>query len=682
MGVAILSREELQAWLEDKPRTWSQAIALRSALRVLPAAIDNENFQSRRVDPEFAMVLFRTVSVMSGYARAPRDLRAVPGHVSARRSRAIRALRAVRASHASIVAAFVSPDYFSDADFRVGYDAATAAAAAASANAPDRNADAAFIVASAVDASAYAAAAASDTSIWAALSGDCSRLQDGTTPAALIARPLWLERPEWFSRAWGRAAQWLSRSEHGFAIWSEWYFGRLEGLPQAFDRFNASADTAFDRWIIEQDDHWWKRDPANVNADIAAKVEELRHEEGRHPDDLFGKAAKDFFISYSTANEAAAREVAGILDDLGRTYIVQFRDFAQQNFVNAMNDGLAQSERLIALYSPEYMTSGHCLAEWNVFYNRDPSSAQRRIVAFKLEDVDLKPLMKPIVYRDMSRLSGTARQAAIREWITWEPTPPTRAQVEQVVTATLSPQIVETDEGKLDTQPNPAIDQPEYPAELAEALNALGMVLDVVLEETSNLSRPMQKALDGYDQEFTANGAKSSWGGLDRLMAIIAGGLAKMAEAEFADGQREALEQLVAAHDACMAALKNADRRLRELDAIPLDGADQARIKVLVDRLKEFFERLRNLGLTSDRLDRHVDDLVEQGRDFAFEAGEPDADQRPHARRQFLLYAGGFGLAALNALGSMASISAVPLAQEAISAGQAMVEVFFRMVGL
>lgn len=85
-----------------------------------------------------------------------------------------------------------------------------------------------------------------------------------------------MERPDWFHELWDRAARWLSRPEHGFAIWREWYFDRLEGLPHAFDRFDAAADEAFYGWIVEQDDDWWKRDPATVNADIAAKVETLR----------------------------------------------------------------------------------------------------------------------------------------------------------------------------------------------------------------------------------------------------------------------------------------------------------------------------------------------------------------------------------------------------------------------
>ncbi|MFM7379376.1 MAG: hypothetical protein ACKO1O_14820, partial [Erythrobacter sp.] len=158
-----------------------------------------------------------------------------------------------------------------------------AAAYAATAAATDAYAAARAAAAAAT----YAANAAARTAVWAVLSGDCNRLQDGTAPAALLAQPLWIDRPDWFQDAWGRAAQWLSRPEHGFAIWREWYFGRLEGLPHAFDRFDAAADEASYRWIIDQNDDWWEREPvAMVNADIADKVEDLRRPAPPSDDEL------------------------------------------------------------------------------------------------------------------------------------------------------------------------------------------------------------------------------------------------------------------------------------------------------------------------------------------------------------------------------------------------------------
>lgn len=275
MAVAISSENELEAWLEDKPREWAQAIALRAALRVLPMAVDPAHWRDRAPDPNRATQLARALVLASAAAGVSAD---DPWRVFA--------------SYLGR-AAFALDEY-------IGYagstDAATNAATFA-AKAASAAASTAYAAAHAIDAAPFgraaaghAAAASREGSIrlavaragsardtfWAALSADCTALQDGAAPAALLDAPLWIERPDWFQEAWGRAAQWLSRPEHGFAIWREWYFGRLEGLPRAFERFDAAADEAFYRWIIEQDDDWWKRNPTTVNADIAAKVEQLR----------------------------------------------------------------------------------------------------------------------------------------------------------------------------------------------------------------------------------------------------------------------------------------------------------------------------------------------------------------------------------------------------------------------
>ncbi len=68
----------------------------------------------------------------------------------------------------------------------------------------------------------------------------------------------------------------LSQPEPGFEVWREWYYGRLEGLPHAFASFDDEADRKFYEQIIEYDDDWWSRDPAEVNADIKAFVDSLR----------------------------------------------------------------------------------------------------------------------------------------------------------------------------------------------------------------------------------------------------------------------------------------------------------------------------------------------------------------------------------------------------------------------
>ncbi|WP_162627707.1 toll/interleukin-1 receptor domain-containing protein [Erythrobacter sp. KY5] len=502
-------------------------------------------------------------------------------------------------------------------------------------------------------------------------------LDSGLEVAQVKAEPVWQERPDWLERNWTNASRWLSRPEDGFEIWREWYYGRLEGLPHAFARFDAAADDAFYRWIVEQDDEWWSREPAEVNADIKEFVDSLRTPK---PDD---KPRVDFFVSYASPDEAAAREVAAVLDQIGKSYIVQYRDFPQANFVNAMNDAMDRADRLIPLYSSSYVASDHCNAEWNYYYHRDPSSVERRIVGFKLDRGDLKPLMQTVNHRDLTRYPSAEREEAIREWIEWEPPTATRKSVADSVERLLSPQIAPSDDGKLDTRPNPLIDVPVRESALDKAVRELLLVLDIIFASQHNLPGSMQRALERYDEEVRTHGAKSAWGGLNRLVNIVTGGLSTMSSAEFADGQRETLEELVGAHNHCMSALPSLDLEKRALSQVPVQDADQEAVRDITQKLRAMHEPLREAGHTTKALDTLIDDVIEEGRDVAHAASAPDADTREQgSKRRYLMYVGGIGFAVINALGAMATIADSPAAVQAMLSARELVEAFFKALSL
>lgn len=123
----------------------------------------------------------------------------------------------------------------------------------------------------------------------------------------------------------------------------------------------------------------------------------------------------NFFISYSTENEAFAREINGYLEDAGYTTIVQFKDFAVgSNFVTEMQKGLA-ADRFVALLSPAYVASKQCQAEWNTAYNADPLSERRYLIPLLVEKAELPPLAKQMVYKSLVGLEGAARRIAVLE---------------------------------------------------------------------------------------------------------------------------------------------------------------------------------------------------------------------------------------------------------------------------
>ncbi|MEM7690769.1 MAG: hypothetical protein AAF291_17275 [Pseudomonadota bacterium] len=256
MAVEIKSREELEAWLSDKPREWAQIIAIRIALRVLPADLDPKFWVSKHDHGYYALGLFR-----------------------------------------ALIVAFASVGYRNDTisreaarwaaiEFPHGHGPSTAAKFSAFASCHDSTKPA---IGELIDAIRYADMTVNEASHSQGSRHQAVRMnalelaeEDGKAllehgnPAEALASELWSNELGWRVESWTRVRKWLSASEDVFDVWREWYHGRLQGLPRAFKNFDGASDEAFYRWIAEQNNDWWSREPREVNADIKAKVEELR----------------------------------------------------------------------------------------------------------------------------------------------------------------------------------------------------------------------------------------------------------------------------------------------------------------------------------------------------------------------------------------------------------------------
>jgi hypothetical protein len=662
MAVSVSSREELEAWLENKPREWAQVIAPRAALRVLPLCCDPDLFRDRNVDPRLPMAVLRASTISSGaHDATPDDIAYAEFAQSA--GRAANAAGAVAEAYGSAAAAYAAA--------ATGTTAYAAAAEAYAATGTAAYADAAATAAAyaATGTAAYADAAAY-AAVWRIIQSDCQSLDEGVTPEKLLRLHLWPEAPDWWSEAWDRARRWLSRPEDGFEIWREWYYGRIEGLPHAFGDFDDEADTAFYRWIVQQDDEWWSREPREVNADIKAKVDGLRAPPHQ--------PKADFFISYAEGDEAILAQLLHALEALGKTSITPYRGGSDLVYPDA-SEG---AERFIALYSENYMRSQACQTEWMQAYLLDVETVEKRMIAFRFDHADLKPLMNGLSFHDLSRVPPARRKDAMAKWVEWKPLPLSRDNVEQTLTKVLDPAVIATKDGKLDTVPDPVLNRAELPSELANAMNALRLMLDLARLGERNLSSMMQGALRLYDDHFTQRGKDSSWGGLDRYMTVLAEGAADLSGGEMRE-EKAALEQLVAAHGQCMDALGSLDEQMRELANVPIGNADQQAIDGLIDALRDFRDQTQEHEASTEDYDQQITALVDQGRDFAFEAGKPDADVRPDiARKRFLRYVGGFGIKTLSILGSLASIRSTDEAESLARYAKKVVDKFFEMIGL
>jgi tetratricopeptide (TPR) repeat protein len=117
---------------------------------------------------------------------------------------------------------------------------------------------------------------------------------------------------------------------------------------------------------------------------------------------------KDFFISYTSADRSWADWIAWTLQDVGYTTIHQAWDFRPgSNFVTEMKDALQNSDHTIAVYSPNYFTSGFGEDEWTAAF------ADRSLLGVRVRDCDIPKLLRPRVYIDLLTLNQIAARDAL-----------------------------------------------------------------------------------------------------------------------------------------------------------------------------------------------------------------------------------------------------------------------------
>ncbi|MEO7718668.1 MAG: toll/interleukin-1 receptor domain-containing protein [Capsulimonas sp.] len=110
---------------------------------------------------------------------------------------------------------------------------------------------------------------------------------------------------------------------------------------------------------------------------------------------------KDFFISYTGSDKAWAEWIGWHLEANGYTVVIQAWDFRPgNNFVSKMHTGLSDTQRLIAVLSPEYLNSGFAGSEWMAAFARDPLGNDRKLIPIRVAKCDPKGLLPTIVYAD------------------------------------------------------------------------------------------------------------------------------------------------------------------------------------------------------------------------------------------------------------------------------------------
>jgi hypothetical protein len=114
-----------------------------------------------------------------------------------------------------------------------------------------------------------------------------------------------------------------------------------------------------------------------------------------------GKA--DFFISRAGADADFAAVIGTILEGEGYRVILQQWDFANTNFMERMQTALESGARVIALVSPAYFKSDHCMAEALNTIGHDPLNKNGRLIVMRIAECAPSGLLTALAYWDPLR---------------------------------------------------------------------------------------------------------------------------------------------------------------------------------------------------------------------------------------------------------------------------------------
>ena len=259
--VQITSREELEAWLKDKPADWAQVIAARAALRVLPYAFAYESNDSDKWMKANAVAFFRAVTLpliafdfpdrdmFEPIQRAGSSLAATSAHSHAYGA-IDQATMAFISTEAMIAGMFQNIISFtgSTIDFEIqslGGDSAR---------------------------------------IWLIVSEDYSALESDDDPDTVVSRLRNYNLTE--DLGFDRIEEWVSFNKRLYAldptyqVWIDWYNRRVKGKRAAFD-IPGDTDRTEDRKILARladatNEDFWDKGATYVNTTLQSWIDEAR----------------------------------------------------------------------------------------------------------------------------------------------------------------------------------------------------------------------------------------------------------------------------------------------------------------------------------------------------------------------------------------------------------------------
>ena len=123
----------------------------------------------------------------------------------------------------------------------------------------------------------------------------------------------------------------------------------------------------------------------------------------------------DFFISYTSADQAWAEWIAWTLEGAGYSTVIQAWDFRPgSNFVLEIQQAATEANRTIAIMSQKYLESTFTKPEWAALFAQDPQGKKQKLIPVRIDACQLTGLLAPIVYLDLvGLLENDARTALL-----------------------------------------------------------------------------------------------------------------------------------------------------------------------------------------------------------------------------------------------------------------------------
>jgi len=201
-------------------------------------------------------------------------------------------------------------------------------------------------------------------------------------------------------------------------------------LAGYFDVATFHYGDAAGRRLADADRAAWQR--ANLQADLMsylpALLAQLSAPQASAGARLQNTVSKcDFFISYNKADKEWAEWIAWQVEDAGYSTLIQAWDFhAGGNFVLDMDRAMKQTERTIAVLSPDYLAARYTQPEWAAALLRDPAGAQRRLIPVRVAHCELDGLLAAVTHVDLVGLDQAPARKTLLDRISGERLKPSR----------------------------------------------------------------------------------------------------------------------------------------------------------------------------------------------------------------------------------------------------------------